>query len=227
MKDYYSLLGIDSNASKGEIKKNYRLLATKFHPDKNSDPDAAPKFVAITEAYDVLSNRKNRTQYDLLRWEALKNEQVTPETFSAVVPPAVSLRTRRNLAQQKRSLLYHKANSKFKKASRLLVECFYILSRYVYHILGTSLLVFILGSVLSEVGEAFESGLAYGIPVFILILVILYALFKILENAYFEFIKDIKAFSYSYKLSQNKARLSFLTVFVCVIFLYLAILQAY
>ena len=62
MKDYYSLLGLDQNATKAEIKKNYRLLATKFHPDKNTEPEAGAKFSAITEAYDVLSDRKSRAR---------------------------------------------------------------------------------------------------------------------------------------------------------------------
>ena len=67
MKDYYGLLGLEQKATKSDIKKNYRLLATKFHPDKNSDPKAAQIFIAITEAYDTLSNRKSRARYDLLR----------------------------------------------------------------------------------------------------------------------------------------------------------------
>ena len=227
MKDYYSLLGIDSNASKAEIKKNYRLLAAKFHPDKNNDQDAAPKFVAITEAYDVLSNRKNRAQYDLKRWEALKNEQVSSQTFRTVIPPTVSLRTRRNLAQQKRSLIYHNGKSKLKKTTRLLIECFYIFARYAYHIIGTTLLIVILSSLLGEVTKSFASGLGYGIPVCVLIIFILYGIFKILEHAYFEFKKDIKAFSSSYKLSQSKAVLFCISITVCALFLYLAILQAY
>lgn len=64
-KDYYSILGIQPNASADEIKKAYRKIAMKYHPDKNSgNKEAEEKFKAATEAYDVLSNKEKRSQYD-------------------------------------------------------------------------------------------------------------------------------------------------------------------
>ena len=57
-KDYYSTLGISRDAKEDEIKKAYRKLALKYHPDKNSSPHAEEKFKEIAEAYDVLSDRK-------------------------------------------------------------------------------------------------------------------------------------------------------------------------
>jgi len=63
MKDYYSLLDVNRNATKADIKSSYRRLAVKYHPDKSSDPDSASRFIAVTEAYDVLSNKKRRAQY--------------------------------------------------------------------------------------------------------------------------------------------------------------------
>lgn len=64
--DFYTLLGVDRNASDAEIKKNYRRLAMKFHPDRNKDnPEAAEaKFKQIKEAYEVLSDPKKRSAYD-------------------------------------------------------------------------------------------------------------------------------------------------------------------
>ena len=60
-KDYYKLLGIARNANKDEIKKAYRELAHKYHPDKGGD---AERFKEINEAYTVLSNDEKRAQYD-------------------------------------------------------------------------------------------------------------------------------------------------------------------
>ncbi len=61
-KDFYKILGIDRNVSEEEIKKAYRRLAHKYHPDKPGGDES--KFKEINEAYSVLSNKEKRTQYD-------------------------------------------------------------------------------------------------------------------------------------------------------------------
>jgi len=63
-KDYYEILGIKKDASKSEIKKAYRKLALKFHPDKNKSKDAEEKFKEISEAYAVLYDDDKRRLYD-------------------------------------------------------------------------------------------------------------------------------------------------------------------
>jgi molecular chaperone DnaJ len=64
-RDYYEILGLDKSATEGEIKKAYRKLAVKYHPDRNKeDPDAAEKFREATEAYEVLRDGEKRRQYD-------------------------------------------------------------------------------------------------------------------------------------------------------------------
>lgn len=63
-KDYYDILGITKNASKEEIKKAYRKLALKYHPDKNPDKSAEEKFKEISEAYAVLYDDEKRRLYD-------------------------------------------------------------------------------------------------------------------------------------------------------------------
>ena len=65
-RDYYEVLGVDKNASSSEIKKAYRKLAKKYHPDMNKDnkEDAEKKFKEATEAYEVLSDENKRKNYD-------------------------------------------------------------------------------------------------------------------------------------------------------------------
>lgn len=63
-KDYYKILGVERTASKEDIKKAYKNLAKKYHPDMNKDKDAAEKFKEINEAASVLGDDKKRQQYD-------------------------------------------------------------------------------------------------------------------------------------------------------------------
>ena len=64
-RDYYDVLGIDRNADEKTIKKAYRKLAKKYHPDTNAgNPDAADKFKEVNEAYDILSDPKKKKMYD-------------------------------------------------------------------------------------------------------------------------------------------------------------------
>lgn len=63
-KDYYSVLGLNPQATEDEIRKAYRTLARKYHPDINKEPEAESKFKQVAEAYEVLSDKSKRQQYD-------------------------------------------------------------------------------------------------------------------------------------------------------------------
>ncbi len=63
-RDYYEVLGVDRNADASTIKKAFRRLAQKYHPDVNSSPEAEERFKEINEAYQVLSDDQKRAAYD-------------------------------------------------------------------------------------------------------------------------------------------------------------------
>ena len=71
-KDYYKILGIGKTSSEEEIKKAYKKLALRYHPDKNSDVDAGERFRHIAEAYEVLSDREKRTEFDKYKEDSIR-----------------------------------------------------------------------------------------------------------------------------------------------------------
>mmetsp|Transcript_38237 Transcript_38237/g.92524 ORF Transcript_38237/g.92524 Transcript_38237/m.92524 type:complete len:377 (+) Transcript_38237:61-1191(+) len=73
--DFYKLLGISRNASQKEIKKAYRQMSLKFHPDKNKEEGAADKFSEIARAYEVLSDEEKKEIYDRHGEEGLKQHE--------------------------------------------------------------------------------------------------------------------------------------------------------
>jgi DnaJ-class molecular chaperone len=74
-KDYYKILGVKKNAKPAEIKKAYRSLSLKYHPDKNPSEDASSKFSEIASAYDVLSDTEKRKIYDRGGEEAVQQQE--------------------------------------------------------------------------------------------------------------------------------------------------------
>ena len=83
-KDYYKILGIDRKADAKEIKKAYRKLARKYHPDVNTADTAANKFQDINEANEVLSDPAKRQEYDRLssQWQQYRQGGGKPEDFN-------------------------------------------------------------------------------------------------------------------------------------------------
>lgn len=95
MKDYYYFLGVSHDASDEDIKKSYRKLSLKYHPDKNDNDDFfADRFREIQEAYETLSDRSRRKMYD----QNLENHQ---KSFRYNVPPAIKTFTANKIHAKK------------------------------------------------------------------------------------------------------------------------------
>ncbi|MCR3754926.1 MAG: chaperone protein DnaJ [Candidatus Westeberhardia cardiocondylae] len=84
--DYYEILGVSKNSGEREIKKAYKRLAIKFHPDRNpGNSNAEKKFKEIKEAYEILSNPKKRTMYDQYGHAAFEQGHSNHSGFSTTV----------------------------------------------------------------------------------------------------------------------------------------------
>lgn len=85
-RDYYEVLGVGKSATDDELKKAYRKLALKYHPDRNpGDKQAEEKFKEAAEAYDVLSNPEKRKLYDQF------GHNMGPQGFPAAVAAALNM----------------------------------------------------------------------------------------------------------------------------------------
>jgi len=80
-RDYYEVLGVPRKASKEDIKRAYRHLALKYHPDRNKSPEAEEKFKEISEAYAILSDDEKRLQYDQLGHEGISGRYTWDDIF--------------------------------------------------------------------------------------------------------------------------------------------------
>lgn len=82
MRDYYEVLGVKKNASEAELKKAYRKLAMKYHPDRNKDDKTAEeKFKELNEAYAVLSDLEKRKQYDMFGADGFRQRFTQEDIF--------------------------------------------------------------------------------------------------------------------------------------------------
>lgn len=227
MKDYYALLGIDTSATKKDIKKNYRKLVTKFHPDKNSAADSASKFIAITEAYEVLSDTKTRAHYDLKRWEAKKRKQEIEYDFTIVKAPEESLRTKRRRVQERRGQEYKQTEPRNQKWFSLLKESFIVSARYIIHIIGMMLLLFITYVAIRQLAEAFDISPGVGVGICIFIIALVYYTCRLLQIIITDLRLDIKTFTIlfgeSHRVTQNSTLIAFWLMVLMMVVLVLVV----
>jgi len=83
-KDYYEIIGVPKDADETEIKKAYRKLAMKYHPDRNPSPEAEEKFKEISEAYGVLSDSEKRKQYDRFGHAGIDSRYTQEDIFKGI-----------------------------------------------------------------------------------------------------------------------------------------------
>lgn len=84
-RDYYKILGVDRDATQEEIKRAFRRLALKYHPDRNKSPDAEKKFKEISEAYAILSDPEKRRQYDMFGFEGVQMKYSPEDIFNRTI----------------------------------------------------------------------------------------------------------------------------------------------
>src|SRR5215210_9347583 len=80
-RDYYEVLGVPRDATEQEIKKAFRGLARRLHPDVSDEPEAEVRFREVSEAYEVLSNAETRQLYDRYGHAGLRSGGFTPTHF--------------------------------------------------------------------------------------------------------------------------------------------------
>ena len=90
--DFYKILNVSPNASESEIKKSYRALSYKFHPDKNPDPSVAEQYKLINEAYETLNDPEKRAHYDN-RNNPLSMDSILKEMFHGHMGPGMRKHT--------------------------------------------------------------------------------------------------------------------------------------
>jgi molecular chaperone DnaJ len=83
-RDYYDILNVQRNATKDELKTQYRKLALQYHPDRNKSPDAEGRFKEISEAYAILSDDEKRAQYDRFGHAGIDSQYSTEDIFRGV-----------------------------------------------------------------------------------------------------------------------------------------------
>ncbi len=99
VQNYYSILKVEVDSSMGDIKKSYRKLVKKYHPDRNSDPFANELFKKITKAFSILSDPKSRLEYDII----LEKDVTSATTIKDLLPNLnfVNIRNRNNDLRKK------------------------------------------------------------------------------------------------------------------------------
>ena len=92
-KNYYEILGVAKDADEAAIKKAYRKLVRKYHPDVSKEPDAVERTAEINRAYETLSDKEKRAEYDEMKTCFHRSATPAPDPSSRVVPSRERINT--------------------------------------------------------------------------------------------------------------------------------------
>jgi hypothetical protein len=183
MKDYYKILEINFGADISDIKKAYRQLALKYHPDRNNAFDAAQRFIAITEAYEVLRDTNKRTDYDNLYREYYFKKEPTPQPDTSYQQKQ---KTWTDYGEQKAKEYSHMSYEDFSK--RVLDEI-KIGAGYLPNFLTIALVGIGAIGMLTVLPKAFNEGGGMGFFVILMMVglgFLVYHLYKVMSTDYAE-----------------------------------------
>jgi curved DNA-binding protein CbpA len=185
MKNYYQILGIEFEATIMDIKKAYRKLALKFHPDRNKDANAAEMFIKVTEAYEVLRDPTKRTDYNKLYIVYYSKIEIQTEQQSLFTYNEY-YRKQENFGRQKAQ---EYSSIPFEEFARRLLKEVSIGAGYIPNLIA----ILIVGGgaigMLAIIPDAFDDG--EGLGIFILLMVVglgylAYRLFLVAKDDYSE-----------------------------------------
>jgi len=189
MKDYYHILEVPFGSDSIDIKKAYRRLALKFHPDKNNTPNAVIKFIEITEAYEVLGNKKNKLYYDEIYQEFFiinKNNHIKTTSFKTFEQ------------KQKKWSEYGKQKAKeyssipFNKFIKQINKDLKVGINYIPNIIALFIVVIFFIKLLTVIPESINKNLGITFILLIILLGLFYLFRQLLIVAIADFKEEIK-----------------------------------
>lgn len=183
MKDYYKILEINFGADTTEVKKAYRRLAMKYHPDKNKATDAAQQFIEITEAYEVLCDNAKKAYYDNIYREYSFTKQTTIQTESRYQQKQ---QTWTDYGKEKAK---EYSNMSYDEFSKRILDELKIGAGYLPNIFTIGLLLIGAIGMFTVLPKAFSDGGGMGLFVLLMIVglgFLVYHLYKVMSADYVE-----------------------------------------
>ncbi|MEZ4937422.1 MAG: DnaJ domain-containing protein [Crocinitomicaceae bacterium] len=118
MKDYYKILELNRSCTCADVRKSYRVLARKLHPDVNDSPDAHEKFIELTEANEVLKDPIRKYKYDILYDRYILNKKSDLKDSNRTKKWQKSTQNKSQKGRNKGQRYAQMKNSKFQKKTR-------------------------------------------------------------------------------------------------------------